>query len=82
MEQKFVFLVEKEEMWAKMLQEVLEDNHIPCVSMPVYGIGYSVKTGKAERLKLLVPAPWKERAEALLQAIFPSDYEADLSEEI
>ncbi len=74
MEQDFVLLAEKEAMWAGMLLEVLEDNRIPCVSMPVYGLGYSYKAGKAERLRVLVPAAYRERAEDCLRTLFPSEY--------
>ena len=39
MDKGYVLLTEKEEMWARMLMEVLGDNGIPCTSMPVHGIG-------------------------------------------
>ena len=48
----YVLLTEKEEMWARMLMEVLEDNDIPCAAEPVYGAGFTVRTGVKEWLKI------------------------------
>lgn len=48
MEMDYGLLVEKEEMWARMLMQVLEDHQIPCVSLPVYGAGLVMKGGMAE----------------------------------
>ena len=62
MSSEFEFLVEKEAMWAEMLMQVLENNDIPCVSQPVYGAGFTMRTGVQEWLRIYVPA------EALLQA--------------
>ena len=69
----YVPFVEKEAMWAKMLIEVLKDNHIPYVSQPVYGAGFTLKTGTQERLRVLVPAEYKEKANKLLQELFHSE---------
>ena len=66
----YVLLTEQEEMWARMLIEVLEDHRIPCVSLPVYGAGFSIKTGTQERLKVYVPAEKLPLASELLQALF------------
>ena len=73
MENEFVLLVEKEAMWAQMLMQVLKDNGIPCISIPVYGAGLVVKTGMQERLKVLVPAEHAEQAARLLRELFPGD---------
>ena len=35
MSNEYVLLVEKEEMWAKMLMQVLRDNEISCTALPV-----------------------------------------------
>ena len=45
MEKGYVFLVEKEEMWAQMLMQVLEDNNVPCAFLPVYGAAFALNTG-------------------------------------
>ena len=73
MSDEYVFLIEKEEMWARMLLEVLEDNHVPCVSLPVYGVAVALKTGKQERLKVYVPASYVQQATELVEALFSEE---------
>ena len=73
MEHDYVLLTEKEEMWAKMLIEVLEDNHIPCASLPVYGAALALKAGKQELLRVYVPSAWLQPATDLLQALFDAE---------
>ena len=41
MSRRYVLLIEKEEMWARMLAEVLTDNDIPCVMRSVMRPGQS-----------------------------------------
>ena len=67
------FLTEKEYMWAKMLEEVLKDNDIPCVAVPVLGAGFTLKTGMQERLKVYVPSESKAQAEELMNELFPDE---------
>ena len=74
MNSKYVLLTEKEEMWARMLTEVLADNDIPCAALPTYGAGLSIKAGKKERLKIYVPAEHLTRAEGLLDELFSADH--------
>ena len=69
----YVLLVEKEEMWAQMLMQVLEDHHIPCTALPVYGAGFSIRTGTQERLKVLVPSENLTLATELLQELFSAE---------
>ena len=69
----FQLLTEKESMWAKMLEEVLKDNDIPCVAVPVLGAGFTLKTGMQERLKIYVPSESKARAEELMKELFPDE---------
>ena len=66
----YEFLIEKEEMWAKMLMEVLRDNGIPCVKQVVHGAGLVIKTGMLERLKVYVPKEYMEQASALVEELF------------
>lgn len=66
----YEFLIEKEEMWANMLVEVLKDNGIPAAVLPVHGAGLVMKTGMRERLKVYVPGESKSKAEELLQEFF------------
>ena len=69
----FVLLTEKEEMWARMLIEVLEDHRIPCAALPVYGAGFAIKTGMQERLKVYVPSGYFSQATALAEELFSAD---------
>ena len=71
----YVLLTDKEDMWARMLMEVLEDNDIPCVALPVYGAGFAMRTGMQERWNVLVPAENLTRAEELLQELFSAEDE-------
>ena len=73
MDNGYVLLTEKEEMWAKMLMQVLEDNGMPCVALPVYGAGLSIKTGKRERLRIFVPSENLPQAKELEQELFSAE---------
>lgn len=66
----YCFLAEKEEMWAKMFQELLRNNHIPAALLPILGAGVWLKSGQAERYQIFVPYEWLERAGDLLQMAF------------
>ena len=69
----YILLVEKEEMWAKMLMQVLEDNHVPCAALPVYGAGFSLKTGMQDRLKVYVPVDNLPQATELVEELFSAE---------
>ena len=69
----YVLLVEKEEMWAKMLMQVLEDNKIPHAALPVYGAGFVIKTGTQERLKVYVSSEYLPQATALAEELFSAE---------
>ena len=73
MKDGYVLLLEKEEMWAKMLIQVLEDNSVPCAAIPVYGAGFSIKTGTQDRLKVYVPAENLPQATDLAEELFSSE---------
>ena len=78
----YVPLIEKEEMWARMLMEVLEDHLIPCTAVPVYGAGFSLKTGARERLTVFVPRETLPRASELVEALFEAEWvDFDTSEQ-
>ncbi len=76
----YELLAEKESMWAKMLDEVLKDNGIPCVTVPVFGAGFTLKTGMQERLKVYVPSESKSVAEELMHELFPAEEITEVSE--
>lgn len=73
----YVLLAEKEEIWAKMLMNVLEDNNIPCVSLPVYGAGLTIRIGMQDILKVYVPSENLPHAMELFQELFSSDVVQD-----
>lgn len=73
MNKEYILLTEKEEMWAKMLIQVLDDNNIPCTALPVYGAGFRLKTGHQERLKVYVPSESLPKATELLQELFSEE---------
>ena len=70
MHNDYVFLTEKEEMWARMLLEVLKDNQIPCVSLPLYGAAYALKTGTQDTLRIFVAPDSLQQAQELLDQLF------------
>lgn len=69
----YTFLAEKEEMWARMLMEVLEGHGISCVGQPVYGAGLVIKAGMGERLQVYVPRDRYGEAQELMEGLFPED---------
>ena len=73
MKDAYVLLTEKEEMWAKILMQVLEDNKVPCTAIPVYGAGFSLKTGTQERLKVYVPSVHLPQATELTEELFSAE---------
>ncbi len=71
METVFEFLTQKEAMWAQMLIQVLKDNNVPYTAIPVHGAGLTIKTGMRESLNIYVPKEAKEKAQELMEALFP-----------
>lgn len=69
----YVLLTEKEAMWAEMLIEVLKDKQIPYTTQPVYGAGFTIKTGVQERLKVYVPREKESEARRLYDELFPTE---------
>lgn len=71
METDFELLTQKEAMWAQMLTQVLKDNNVPYTAIPVHGAGLTIKTGMRESLNIYVPKEAKEKAQELMEALFP-----------
>ena len=69
MDSDYVFLTEKEAMWAEMLMEALQKANIPSTSVPVYGAGLVMRAGVQERLRIYVPLANKPQAEELLEEL-------------
>ncbi len=63
----FCFLTEQEDMWARLLIEILTDNGIEFISQPVYGAGMCLRTGKGEHQKIYVPYEKLSKAQELMQ---------------
>ena len=70
MRDDYELLVEKEAMWAEMLEQVLQDNGVNCVAVPVYGAGMVLRGGVQERYKLYVPKEKVAEATELLNELF------------
>ena len=77
MNDEYVLLTEQEEMWARMLLKVLEDNRVPCTAIPVHGAGFTIKTGTQERLKIYVPSRHLPQAAELLEALFSAEIDEE-----
>ena len=76
----YEMLVEKEEMFAQMVTQVLQDNEIPCAVLPVNGAGFVIKTGVQDRLQVYVPVERLKQARELLRELFPTEYTVDEGE--
>ena len=70
MNQRHVFLVEKDAVWADILMQELKANNIPCVAFPVYGAGMVLRGGAQERMKIHVPEHLKAQAEGIMEDLF------------
>ena len=77
MNQSYEILIETEEMWAKMLMEVLDEYKIPYAAKSVYGAGLVIRAGLQERLTVYVPSEYYEQAKALSDALFTEAEEED-----
>lgn len=69
----YCLVTEKDEMWAKMFEQVLTDNAISCTSLPVYGAAMALRGGTVERWRIYVMYQDLERATELLKEAFPED---------
>ncbi|MCR5693747.1 MAG: hypothetical protein K6G89_02105 [Clostridia bacterium] len=69
----FVFLCEKEEIWARMLMEALKDNGIECGGVPVYGAGLAMKTGMADWVRVFVPEEKLAEANGIVSQLFEGE---------
>ena len=66
----YELLVEKEAMWAEMLEQVLKDNGVDYVSVPVYGAGMVLRGGVMEHYRIYVPKEKLTEAEELQNELF------------
>ncbi len=70
MQSDYVFLTEKEAMWAEMLIQVLKEHQVAYTAVPVYGAGMVIRAGAQERLKIYVTKEDQARAEDLVEELF------------
>lgn len=70
----YEFLIEKEEIWARVLAEVLSDNGVPFVTRSVLGAGFVLKTGMQEIIRIFVPAEFYDKARELCDELFSQDF--------
>ena len=73
MSNRYKFLIEKEEIWAKMLIDVLKSNGIPCATRSVHGAGMVVRAGKTEWIRIYVPEESFQRASELTGELFSGE---------
>lgn len=65
------FLTEREALWAEMLEDVLKQNDIPCLTKNVLGAGLALKVGPMwERVRFYVPYSRLQNAKTLVDQLF------------
>ncbi len=69
----YCLLTEKEEMWAKMFEQVLTDHSVSFTALPVFGAALALRGGAVERRKIYVPYSQWDHAVELLKETFPED---------
>lgn len=73
MDTNYEFLTEREFIWAEMLMQALRNHNIPCVSFPVNGAAYTLRTGTPEQLRIYIPRENRPLAEEIMDDLFPTD---------
>lgn len=72
----YCFLVEKELIWATVLEDLLKDNGLPFVIRNTLGAGLAAKIGPAlERKRFFVPFQHYTRAKELEMEFFSAEFE-------
>lgn len=75
------FLTEKEMIWAEMLEDILKQNNIPCLTKKALGIGMALKVGPMlERVKFYVPYFYLPEAEIIVESLFSGSKDSELNE--
>lgn len=70
MDEEYELLIEKEEIWTKMYVQLLEQNGIKCMLIPVNGMGLSMKTGIQDFLRIYVLSSDIEKAKHIMKESF------------
>ena len=75
------FLTEQETMWAEMLEDVLKQNGIPCLTKNVLGAGLALKVGPMlERVRFYIPYFHLQNAKDIVDELFSAPQEGDENE--
>ena len=76
------FLTERETIWAEMLEDVLKQNDIPCLTKNVLGAGLALKVGPmSERVRSYIPYLRLQNAKAIVDELFSAPQEGDENED-
>ena len=67
----YCFLVEKEDMWAQMLLEILEDNGVHPICHDAMDVVWVMRGGEKSRQRIYVPFRHWDLAQELMQEAFP-----------
>ena len=65
----YCLVTEKEDMWARMLMDLLNQQNIPWKTLPVHGAAMTLKTGVPERYRIYVPYENLNEAKELIKEI-------------
>ena len=72
------FLIEQKIIWAEMLEDVLKQNDIPCLTKNVLGAGLALKVGPmSERVRFYVPYSHLQNAKDIADEMFSASREGD-----
>ena len=61
-----VYLVSKDHIFTKSIEEILTRNNIPCLKQPLLGAGLAARTGSAETYQIFVPFGAYSKAKELI----------------
>ena len=76
------FLTEQEAIWAEMLEDVLKQNNIPCLTKNVLGAGLALKVGPmSERVRFYIPYSRLQNAKTIVDELFSAPQEGDENED-
>lgn len=71
LDEDYCYVIEKNLLWAKIIQEAFEKNNIPFIVSPVYGAALSLKIGPyLESYRFFVPYKYIDKASTLIAQMF------------
>lgn len=70
----YIFLIEKETIWADMLKEVLEKNEVPYICQGDMGSGMALKVAPMlEHFRFYIPYIYYNKAKDIIELMFSQD---------